>query len=108
MDEKWTLKKITYKKEPLFVEIKRLANPAFKEYYLKLDNEIIGYISQGEDREYTPYFETYDDKQRLIQSMELYDSVTIDTAIIRIVRERKGHKKVDYRKQFLAKQQSIS
>lgn len=91
----WKTKKLIYRKEILTMNIRRIYNPDFKEYELKIDGSQCGYISQGEDKTYTPYYEEYDQQGRLVVSVELEDSIALNTAISRIVRKKKGQKKYD-------------
>lgn len=101
----WKKKVVTYKKEPLVVDLKRIYNPLFKEYELKLEEEAIGYISQGEDGTYTPFLETYDEEGRLTESNELYDASHLNTAIIRIVRHKKGDERYNYKNKAYEKRE---
>lgn len=104
----WKKKELLYQKEKVAFEIRRIPNFDFREYEIKIENQKCGYISQGEDKTFTPYCETYDQSGRLQVSLELEDSIVLNTAIIRIIRKRKGHEKIDYRQQYLDKHKQIS
>lgn len=91
----WKKKKVLYRKEYLTIDIRRIFNNDYREYELAVDGSFFGYICEAEDGTYTPYYEKYDHEGRLIESIELHDASCLNTAVARIIRKKKGHRKYD-------------
>lgn len=86
-EEKWKKRKVYFKGQFVYPELKRDYSSPFEEYSMRLDGSLVGYIGQCEDGWFAPFFETYDEQGRLIKSVELYESKILITSIRRILTE---------------------